>query len=93
MASRAALSEVKPVVLPLVTTPVTVDPTKSVRSKSATDSVPLVLRVDPFSPRVSAALSPASINTLGESLVPVIVTVTVSVSRNGVPSSSVTLTI
>ena len=93
IAKSSELSDPRPTVVPLATTPVTLDVTRSVKSKSVTVSVPALESVEFVSVNASAALSPASIEIAGASLVPVIVTVTFSVSLSGEPSSSVALTV
>jgi hypothetical protein len=75
IASSAVLSEPSPVVVPLATTPLTVDVTMSVVSRSVTVSVPLLVRVVFVSVNADAALSPLSMDTTGASLTPSMVIV------------------
>ena len=77
-AARAALSRPLPVVVPVAAT-VKLSSTLLERSRSVTESVPLVERASSVSSRVSLSLSPASASTVmtGSSLVPLTVMVTV----------------
>ena len=76
--------------VPLTATESTAAVTLLVRSASLTVNVPLLVK--PALVSVKPTESGPSLMT-GASLVPVMVTVTVSVSESGVPSSSVALTV
>ena len=76
--------------VPLTATESTAAVTLLVKSASLTVKVPLLVK--PASVSVKPTESGPSVMT-GASLVPVMVTVTASVSDNGVPSSSVALTV
>ncbi len=76
--------------LPLIATASTEAVTMSLRSKSVTVNEPLVVKPDPVGDRPTES-GPSVIT--GESLVPVMVIVTVSVALHGAPSSSVALAV
>ena len=77
IASKAMLSETRPVVTPLASTVVTLGATVLVRSKSLTVNVPLLLSVLLVSLRLAAALSLPTSVIAGASCVPVMVITTV----------------
>jgi hypothetical protein len=93
MALSAVLSEASDVVVPLATTLNTLGATVFDVSTSPTLSVPLVVRPAFVSGKVAAALSPEPTVITGASFVPVMVTVTVSVSFAGAPLLSTALTV
>ena len=93
IASKAALLDCRPVVVPVATTCTTDGLTVLARSTSLTLNVPSAVSAALVS--VSAAVSASWLSRLitGASLLPVIVRVTVSLSLRAVPLSSVAVTV
>ena len=89
IASRAAWSGARPVVVPLATREATATVTVLVRSRSSTERVPLVERPAFVSGRVAAAELPEPMEIVGASWVPVMVMTRLSVSAP--PKESVTV--